>query len=132
MAEDIEKLNQEGIRLDRYLWHVRLSKTRTLATQACNSGDVRMGDDKVKPSRIVRPGFEFSMKRGGGRRTYRILSLVSHRISAKIVCDLLEETTPPDVLEVIRLSKEAPALKRDRGQGRPTKKDLRMIEKLFS
>jgi ribosome-associated heat shock protein Hsp15 len=130
--DNSDALNTDGIRLDRYLWHVRLSKTRTLATQACQSGDVRFGDDRVKPSKIIYPGAEFSMKRGGGNRSYRVLSLVAHRISAKEVKTYLEETTSPEVLEAIKVSRQAPGLKRDKGMGRPTKRDLRMIEKLFS
>ena len=129
---DVEALNREGMRLDRYLWHVRLSKTRTLATQACQSGDVRVGDDRVKPSKLVHSGLEFRMKRVGGNRSYRILALVEHRLSAKEVKDYLEETTTEEELEAIRLARQAPGLKRDKGLGRPTKKDLRMIERLFS
>ena len=120
------------MRLDRYLWHVRLSKTRTLATQACQSGDVRVGDERVKPSTLVHPGMEFRMKRAGGNRRYRIIALVERRISAKEVQDYLKETTTEEELEAIKAARQAPGLKRDKGLGRPTKKDLRMIERLFS
>lgn len=130
--DKINELNSKGIRLDRYLWHVRLSKTRTLATQACQSGDVRIEDERVKPSRTLLPGVEFKMKRGGGNRSYKVISLIDHRISAKEVDRYLEETTSEEQLEMIKQARLMPTLKRDRGKGRPTKKDLRMIEKLFS
>ena len=131
-VEESEALNTEGIRIDRYLWHVRLSKTRTLATHACQSGDVRIGGERVKPSKLMLPGAEFTMKRGGGNRSYRIVTLVERRISAKEVSAYLEETTSEEELEAIKAARQAPALRRDKGMGRPTKKDLRMIERLFS
>ena len=131
-AENSEELNTEGIRIDRYLWHVRLSKARTLATQACQSGDVRVDGERIKPSKLVLPGVEFTMKRGGGNRSYRIVALVERRISAKEVPDYLEETTSEEELEAIKAARQAPGLRRDKGMGRPTKKDLRMIERLFS
>lgn len=124
-------MESEGIRLDRYLWHVRLCKTRSQATQACRSGEVRIDGDRVKPSRMVKSGLEFEMRRAGATRSYRILAAVSHRVSAKEVPELLEETTPQEVLDALKAAREAPTLKRDRGMGRPTKRDLRLIEKLF-
>ncbi|MEQ9825723.1 MAG: S4 domain-containing protein [Puniceicoccaceae bacterium] len=125
-------MDSEGMRLDRYLWHVRLCKTRSQATQACRSGEVRIGGDRVKPSRLVKPGQEFQMRRAGANRSYRILASVEHRVSAKEVPSLLLETTPQEVLDVLQAAREAPALRRDRGMGRPTKRDLRLIEKLMS
>lgn len=127
-----DTLNTDGIRMDRYLWHVRLSKTRTLATQACQSGEVKVGDERIKASKTIHPGAEFSMKRGGGNRSYRVLSLINHRISAKEVEKFLEETTSPEQLEAIKAARQNQGLKRDKGSGRPTKRDLRMIERLFS
>jgi len=125
-------MENKGIRMDRYLWHVRLSKTRSLATDACQSGNVRIDGERVKPARLVKQGLEFEMRRAGAGRSYKILGLVEHRIAAKEVEKYLEETTPPEVLEMLKAAKEAPTLKRDRGMGRPTKRDLRRIEKLFS
>jgi ribosome-associated heat shock protein Hsp15 len=125
-------MESEGMRLDRYLWNVRLCKTRSQATQACRSGEVRIGGNRVKPSRIVSVGLEFEMRRAGANRSYRILALVERRVSAKEVPALLEETTPPEVLDALKAAREAPTLRRDRGMGRPTKRDLRLIEKLMS
>ena len=128
-SADIES---KGIRVDRFLWHVRLSKTRSLATQACQSGDVRIDGERVKASRIVKPGIELQMRRAGANRSYRILGLVERRVSAKEAAKLVEETTPQEVLDALKMAGEAPVLKRDKGMGRPTKRDLRLIEKLFS
>ena len=86
----------------------------------------------MKPSRIVKPGMEFQMRRAGADRSYRILGLIEHRVAAREVAGLIEETTPQEVLDMIKAVKEAPVLKRDKGLGRPTKRDLRLIEKLFS
>ena len=120
------------MRIDRYLWHVRLSKTRSLASKACQSGEVRIEGERVKPSRLVKPGLEFQLRRGGADRSYLILGLVAHRVSAKEAAKLVEETTPQEVIDMLKAAKEAPTLKRDKGMGRPTKRDLRLIEKLFS
>lgn len=122
----------EGMRLDRYLWHVRLCKTRSLASRACQSGEVRIDGSRVKPSRMVKPGFTFEIRRAGANRSYRILALVERRVSAKKVPALLEETTPQEVLDALEAARQAPTLRRDRGMGRPTKRDLRLIEKLMS
>lgn len=130
--EESADLEFTGIRMDRYLWHVRLCKTRSLATQACQSGDVRIENERIKPSRLVKSGMEFQIRRAGADRTYRILKLVDHRISAKEVESLVVETTPPEVLEMLEAARQAPVPKRDPGMGRPTKRDLRLIEKLFS
>lgn len=131
MQQSQEK-EQNGVRMDRYLWHVRLCKTRSLASQACKSGEVRIEDKKIKPSRLVKLGVEFQLRRGGVTRSYRVIGLVEHRVSAKEVVGLLEETTPQEVLDLLQSVKEAPVLTRERGAGRPTKRDLRLIEKLFS
>ena len=131
-AGDISVNGMEEIRLDRYLWHVRLAKTRTLATQACQSGDVRIDGGKVKPSRLVRAGVEFELRRHGMTRSYRIVSLVSRRGSAKAVPEHLEETTPPEVIEAARQAREDSVPRRPKGMGRPTKEELHMIEKLYS
>ena len=127
-----EDKESKGLRLDRYLWNVRLSKTRSLATQACHSGEVRIDGDRVKASRLVKPGQEFQMRRAGANRTYKVLGLVEKRVSAKEAAKLVEETTPQEILDTLQFAREAPVPKRERGMGRPTKRDLRLIQKLFS
>jgi ribosome-associated heat shock protein Hsp15 len=123
---------EASIRIDKYLWHVRLAKTRSQATGACQSGDVRVLGERIKPSRLVQAGHEFEMRRAGAMRSYRVLGCLDHRVAAKEVPQWLEETTPPEVLQALEAARADPAPSRDRGMGRPTKRDLRLIEKLFS
>jgi ribosome-associated heat shock protein Hsp15 len=121
-----------SMRMDRYLWHVRLMKTRSQATKACQSGEVRMQGERVKASRMVSPGDTFTVRRPGIERSYVIHGLLEHRVGAKEVPHYLHETTSLEVIEQWQAVKDAPVLKRDKGLGRPTKRDLRLIEKLFS
>jgi ribosome-associated heat shock protein Hsp15 len=129
---ETSEIVETSIRIDKYLWHVRLAKTRSQATQACQSGEVRMQGERVKPSRMIGAGHEFEMRRAGAMRSYRVVGCLNHRVAAKEVPQWLEETTAPEVLEALAAARADPAPSRDRGMGRPTKRDLRLIEKLFS
>ncbi len=131
---DPKSKEKTGIRFDRFLWHTRLCKTRTVAIEACQSGDVRVDGDKVKPSKKLFMGDRFSMRRGPITRSYLVRDIVERRVSAKEVEKYLLDETPEEALRELELQKEAHtyAPKRDRGLGRPTKRDLRLIRKLFS
>jgi ribosome-associated heat shock protein Hsp15 len=127
-----EKTPNDSMRIDKYLWHVRLMKTRSMATKACQSGEVRIDGERVKASRMISAGDSFSIRKPGIERTYTISQLLQHRVGAKEVPNFLHETTSLEAIEQWQAVKDAPILKRDKGLGRPTKRDLRLIEKLFS
>jgi ribosome-associated heat shock protein Hsp15 len=121
----------EGIRIDKYLWAIRVFKTRTDATDACKGGKVKIGTVNTKPSREVQVGEVISIRKGAVTFTYKVLQLVDHRLGAKLVPDFAENLTPESEIEKLRAPVESFFLTRDRGAGRPTKKDRREIEQIW-
>lgn len=120
------------MRVDKYLFAMRLYKTRTIAAEACKKGRVTMGGTTLKPSRTFHVGDVFSVRKGPITYTYRILQLCENRVGAKLVPDYLRDQTAPEQLELLELAKMAVQTGRDRGTGRPTKKDRRDIEMFIS
>lgn len=120
------------IRVDKYLWAMRIYKTRSIATDACKCGRVKMNGVEIKPSRTFHVGDVFTVRKGPITYTYRILQLASNRLGAKMVPEYLQDITPKEQLELLELARYAAQSGRDRGTGRPTKKDRRDIEQFFS
>lgn len=120
----------DELRIDKWLWAVRIYKTRTLAGDACRAGKVKMEGIAVKPSRVLKTGDTLIVSIGPLTRTLRVKALIHNRVSAKLVPDSLEDLTPPEEYERIRFMHELNAEHRDRGTGRPTKKERRNIDKL--
>jgi len=120
------------VRVDKYLFAMRLYKTRTIAADACKKGRITMGGAQLKPSRTFHIGDIFSVRKGPITYTYRIKQLSENRLGAKLVPDYLQDITAPDQLELLELARFAGQTGRDRGTGRPTKKDRREIETFLS
>ena len=120
------------VRVDKYLWAMRIYKTRSIATYACKCGRVKMNGVEVKPSRMFHVGDVFTVRKGPITYTYRILQLWSNRLGAKMVPEYIQDITPKEQLELLELARYAAQSGRDRGTGRPTKKDRRDIEQFFS
>ena len=120
------------VRVDKYLFAMRLYKTRTIAADACRKGRITMGGAQLKPSRTFHIGDIFSVRKGPITYTYRIKQLSENRLGAKLVPDYLQDITAPDQLELLELARLAGQTGRDRGTGRPTKKDRREIETFLS
>ena len=120
------------VRVDKYLWAMRIYKTRSIATDACKCGRVKMNGVEVKPSRMFHVGDIFTVRKGPITYTYRILQLWGNRLGAKMVPEYLQDITPKEQLELLELARYAAQSGRDRGTGRPTKKDRRDIEQIFS
>ncbi len=118
------------VRIDKYLWSVRIYKTRNIAIDACKAGKVKIEGHSVKPSRVIKEGDVIDLSIGPLNRKIKVKSLLHNRVSAKLVPDYLEDLTPPEEYERIQLMNEFNAEWRDRGLGRPTKKDRRFIDKL--
>jgi len=118
-------------RIDRWLWAVRLFRTRALATEACRGGKIRVREDKVKPSYSIKAGETVTIQSGPITKTIRVLGVIEKRLGAKLVADYLEDLTPSEEYELLRMTAAQKALRRDRGTGRPTKRDRREIERLF-
>lgn len=121
----------EEVRIDKYLWAIRVYKTRSEATDACNGGKVRLNEVPPKPSKTVRPGDIIVIRKGAVTYTYKVLELVDKRQGAKLVPQYAENLTPGEELEKLRAPVETFFLKRDRGAGRPTKKDRRQMDQLW-
>ncbi len=119
-------------RVDKYLFAVRIYKTRSIAADACKKGRVTMGGTQLKPSRTFHIGDTFSVRKGPITYTYRILQLAENRMGARLVPDYLQDITAPDQKELLELARMAGQSGRDRGTGRPTKKDRREIEVFMS
>ncbi len=120
------------VRVDKYLFAMRLYKTRTIAADACKKGRITMDGAQLKPSRTFHIGDVFSVRKGPITYTYRIKQLSENRLGAKLVPDYLQDITAPDQLELLELARLAGQTGRDRGTGRPTKKDRREIETFLS
>lgn len=119
-------------RIDKYLFAMRIYKTRSIAADACKNGRVKLNGLEVKPSRMFHVGDVFTVRKGAITYTYRILQLCEHRLGAKLVPDYLRDETPPEQRELLELARMAGNGGRDRGTGRPTKKDRREIESFIS
>lgn len=119
------------IRIDKWLWVVRLFKTRALATDACKKGKVMLNDTAVKPSKTIKSGDIIGIKAGPIIRSFKVTGLTQNRINAKLVPEFREEITAPDQLDLIQLGKLAMQSNRQRGTGRPTKKERRDLDDFF-
>jgi len=119
----------KSVRIDKYLWAVRIYKTRTLATEACKKGRVTLDDAPVKASRMVSTGDVIEVKKMPVVYRYRILDPIEKRVGAKIVDQFMENITPEEELHKLELQDDF-FVKRDRGAGRPTKKERRLLDDL--
>lgn len=121
----------EGVRIDKWLFAVRLFKTRSQASEECRKGKVTINGMNVKPSRELKEGETIQLKRPPITRTYKVIALTENRMSAKLVPDFMVETTPASELEILEVQKNMSIYNRERGTGRPTKKDRRDLDDFF-
>ena len=122
---------QESVRIDKYLWAIRAFKTRTEAADACKGGKVKIDGSNVKPSRLVKSGETINVHKGIIQYSYKLIQIPPHRLGAKLVPDYAENLTPQEELDKLRAPVETFFLKRDRGSGRPTKKERREMEEAW-
>lgn len=121
---------EEKLRIDKWLWAVRIFKTRSLAAEECAKGHVTIGDVHVKASRELRGGEEVKVRIPPIERHYLVKQLTAKRMSALLAVDFVEDVTPQEKIDLLNAAKIFGFEQRDRGIGRPTKKDRRMIDKL--
>lgn len=119
------------VRLDKWLWSVRIFKTRSDAADACRNNRVLINGGYVKPSREVKIGDIVSVKKMPVHYSFRVLDLVSSRQPAKNVFAYIENITPQSELDKLTVPKETLFISRDKGTGRPTKKERRDIDSLL-
>lgn len=119
------------VRVDKYLWAIRAFKTRSEAADACKGGKVKLGNVNAKPSKAVQAGDILHVRKGAITFIYKVVQPTEHRVGAKLVPQFAENITPAAELEKLRAPVETFFLTRDRGAGRPTKKDRREIEQIW-
>lgn len=121
---------KEKLRIDKYLWAIRQFKTRTLAADAVKAGRVKLDGNNIKASHEVRLGEVYQIAKGPDRKIIRVVGLLENRVDAKTAVGFYEDITPVEQTHTFKSMFHAPMLKRDRGTGRPTKRDRREIDDL--
>jgi len=115
-------------RIDKWLWAMRVFKTRSIATDACKKGRVMMGGLPVKPSRSVKPGDVIEVRKPPVTYSFRVLRVCGNRLGAKLVPEYLENITPQSQYDILEMTKISGFVDRRKGLGRPTKKDARNMK----
>ncbi len=118
------------LRIDKYLWAIRIFKTRSLATEACKAGRIKLNGQNLKPSAVVKLGDVYSIQKGPERKVVEVTGLLERRVDAKTAVQFYQDKTPVEDTRAFKSVFQAPILTRDRGTGRPTKKDRREIDDL--
>ncbi len=121
----------EGVRIDKWLWAIRIFKTRSLATEACKKGHISIGDSTLKPSKMIQVGEIVKVRKPPITKSLKVLALTGKRMSAKLILGFVEDVTPVEELELLEMQKNMRWISRDRGTGRPTKKDRRELDDFF-
>lgn len=119
-----------GIRIDKYLWAIRLYKTRSIAGEACRSGKVKIADQPVKASREVNVGDVIELRVGIMNKVIEVKEVIKNRLKASLAVEKYVDITPDEELERIDMIRQMKTEHRDRGSGRPTKKDRRELTKI--
>jgi len=118
-------------RIDKYLWAIRVFKTRSIAGEAIKGGKVKINQEPVKASRIVKIDDKITIQQGIILKTIQVSGLLDKRLAAKDAVNYYIDLTPEEEYRKIELLRDQQFIQRDRGTGRPTKKDRRDIEELF-
>lgn len=117
------------VRIDKWLWAMRVFKTRTIATDACKKGRVSMGGNPVKPSRTIKVGDTIDVRKPPITYTFSVLKLTENRLGAKLVPEYLENLTPQSQYDLLEMTRISGFVDRRKGLGRPTKRDARDMAK---
>jgi ribosome-associated heat shock protein Hsp15 len=123
--------DNSAARLDRWLWAVRIFKTRPLATERCRAGDAAVNDRPAKPSRHVQTGETVTVRQGIITRTLRVRGVPASRVGAKLVLEFCEDLTPASELAKAHEHRLQQTAGREKGSGRPTKRDRRQLNQFF-
>ena len=120
----------EKLRIDKYLWAIRAFKTRSISTEACKAGRIKMNGNNLKPSHVVKVGEEYTVQKGPDKKVVKVIGLLERRVDAKTAVTFYQDLTPLEDTASYKSMFHTPNLSRDRGTGRPTKKDRREIDDL--
>ena len=119
---------EEEVRIDKWLWAVRIYKTRSIAAEACKKGHVSIGDRTAKPAHNIRVGDIVNVKKAPITYSFRVLKCAENRVGAKLVPELMENITSQEQYEILEMSRISGFVDRARGTGRPTKKERRDLD----
>ena len=115
-------------RIDKWMWAVRIFKTRTIAAEACKKGRVTINGSQVKASKMIKSGDIIQVRKPPITYSFKVLQPIEKRVGAKEVSTVMENLTPPEQYEILEMSKISGFINRMRGTGRPTKKERRSLE----
>ena len=118
-------------RIDKWLWAARIFKTRSIAVDAIKNGRVTIQDVNVKPSRMVKEGEVVSVRKPPVTYSFKILKTIEQRVGAKLLPEIYENVTPPDQYELLEMNRISGFVDRQRGTGRPTKKERRALDEFL-
>ena len=120
------------MRIDKFLWSIRFYKTRTLASDEIKKNRISIGETSVKSSREVKPGDEIKIKKNQIEYKIKVLDIPKSRVGAKLVANFVKDITDPLQYEILQLRKSTQDYYRNKGEGRPTKKDRREMDDFVS
>jgi ribosome-associated heat shock protein Hsp15 len=123
-------MSNPEVRIDKFLWAARIYKTRSIASEECRKGRIIINDVPVKPSRNVTAGEIVIVRKPPVVHKYRILKPIENRVSAKLVTEFIEDLTPEEEKAKLNIRQAAGGIYRERGTGRPTKKERRLIDRI--
>ena len=121
----------DSVRIDKYLWAIRVYKTRNEATEACKGNKVQVNGVNAKPSREVHAGDMLLVRKGLVQMSFKVLQVAGNRMGASLVPEFAENLTPESELAKLHAPVETFFVRRERGSGRPTKKELRELDALW-
>ncbi|TVR84210.1 MAG: RNA-binding S4 domain-containing protein [Saprospirales bacterium] len=121
----------DKVRVDKWLWSVRIYKSRSLATKACKDGDILIGEQRVKPSQTIEIGDQIQVKKNGFDMTFKVEKLIQKRVGAPIAVECYKDLTPKEEYNKYEswFQRSKPVEFRERGSGRPTKRERRELDK---
>lgn len=119
----------EEARIDKWLWAMRVFKTRSIATEACKKGRVMMNGNPVKPSKMIKVGDEIDVRKPPVTFRFKVLKLAGNRLGAKLVPEYMENITPASQYEILEMAKISGFVDRRKGLGRPTKRESRELSR---
>lgn len=122
--------DKHNIRIDKFLWSVRIYKTRSIASDECRKGRIIINDIQVKPSRTVSKNEIIIVKKPPVNYSYRVIEPIENRVSAKLVEQFIEDLTPEAEKDKLNIHDSIGIIHRDKGTGRPTKKERRQIDRI--
>lgn len=125
-------MSKSEVRTDKWLWAMRIFKTRTVATEACKKGRVSVGGAVVKPSRMIKVGDIINVRKPPVTYSFKVLALTENRLGAKLVPEYMENVTPRSELDLLDIVKISGFIDRRKGLGRPTKREGRELKEFTS